>query len=375
MKNYAHWLCNFLEWADVRGIDLLICSYADHVHGRYQSEMLTGIWSQRGEALSAATVNLRVHVAVDFLLWMTNKGYRGSFHVPYQTVQLKTGSATSSQGDRSKEVLVRRGKVRQNKRRLRMPSDPEVGAWLGRVYSKFGQSKGLMAETILLTAIRREEAAAWRLNTLPEDPATWHINNPDAPLEQQCVKVDIKYGTKGAEYGFDHGDKVGPERSIWMPLHLAQRLHEYRQRSRMVSIAKWVKAAPTTAEKKERIASSVHLFLDDQTGKRITDKQLYNTWTGVVLPFKGWSPHLGRDWWACSVLYRELKKNEFLMSLEKQAPTDLIHSFAMSVISLQIQPQLGHAYQSTSLIYLQWVTDMLSQGLSIKYEADFERAL
>ena len=375
MKNYAHWLCNFLEWADVRGIDLLTCNYVQHVHGKYQSQMQTGIWSHNAKALSPTTINLRVQVAVDFLLWMANKGYRSSFHVPYHIIQIKTGSATNSKGHRTKDVLVRDGKVRQNKKNLRMPTDSEVAAWLGSVYSKFGQTKGLMAETVLLTAVRRDEASAWRVNTLPEDPAMWHINDRQKPFTQQCVRLNIKFGTKGTEYGIDHGDKIGPERSIWIPLHLAQRLHEYRQKSRIVSVAKWVKAASTTAKKKERIASSVHLFVDEMTGKRITGRQLYDTWTGVNLPFKGWSPHLGRDWWACSILIRELNKNEYLMSLGKQAPIDLIKSTAMSVINLQIQPQLGHADQKTSMIYVQWAIDMLTEGLAIKYEADSEEML
>lgn len=256
-----------------------------------------------------------------------------------------------------------------------MPSDQEVAAWLSRIYSTFGQAKGLMAETILLTAVRREEVVAWRLNTLPENPATWHINNREKPVEQQCVKADIKFGAKGTDYGLDCEDKIGPERSIWIPLHLAQRLHDYRQKNRMMSVARWVKAAPTIAKKKERIASSVHLFVDEKTGKRITARQLYDAWTGVDLPFKGWSPHLGRDWWACSILMRELKKNEYLMSLGKQVPIDLLHSSALSVVNLQIQPQLGHANPNTSLIYVQWAIDMLTEGLAIKYESDLEKTL
>jgi integrase len=375
MKSYAHWLSNFLEWADVRGVDLVTCNYVEHVQGRYQSEMQTGTWSQSAQALSAATINVRVQVAIDFLLWMFHKGHRGSFRVPHHVVQIKTGSATNSHGHKTKNVLARNGKVRQNKSRLRMPSDQEVAAWLSKIYSKFGQTKGLMAETILLTAVRREEVSAWRLNTLPENPATWQINNCEKPVELQCVKVDIKFGAKGTDYGLDCADKIGPERSIWIPLQLAQRLHEYRKKNRMVSAAKWAKSAPTIAKKKERMASSVHLFLDEKTGKRITARQLYDAWTGVELPFQGWSPHLGRDWWACSTLIRELKKNEYLMSLGTQVPIDLLHSTAVSVISLLIQPQLGHAHPNTSLIYVQWAIDMLSEGLAIKYEADLEKTL
>lgn len=56
IRSYAHWLANFLEWADLRGVDVLTCEYVTHVHGRYQSEMLRGTWSRDGTALSPQTV-------------------------------------------------------------------------------------------------------------------------------------------------------------------------------------------------------------------------------------------------------------------------------------------------------------------------------
>lgn len=372
MRNYAHWLANFLEWADVRGIDLLICDYAEHVRGRYQSEMLNGIWSRDGTALSPNTVNLRVQQACDFLTWMADKGIRDPFDVPQGTVKIKSGTATSSIGHRAKEVLVRKGKVRQNKRRLRMPTDDQIRDWLSAVYQKFGHVKALMCETVLLTAMRREEVACWRVDTLPEDPEHWHISNADAPRSEQRVLVSIKFGTKGTGYGYDHGDKIGPERSIWIPLYLAERLHEYRLKLRNPALKRWVNAAPTLAEKKRRVQESVHLFISDETGERITSKNLYNAWTSVELPFKGWSPHLGRDWWACSILWREMKKHEHLRDLGVDTAAALLESSAMSVIRLQIQPQLGHAHDSTTMIYLQWVADMLGVGLSIQYEAELE---
>ncbi len=40
----------------------------------------------------------------------------------------------------------------------------------------------------------------------------------------------------------------------------------------------------------------------------------------------------------------------------------------MSVIRLQIQPQLGHAHDSTTMIYLRWVMDMLGVPVSLSTE-------
>jgi integrase len=374
IKNYADWLVNFLEWAEIRQVDLHTCDYVEHVRGRYQKEMVEGIWSRDAVGLKPRTVNLRVQQACDFLTWMADKGHRPSFDVATELVPVKSRDATSSVGHRPREVEVRKGKVRQDKRRLRMPTDVEVRSWLDRVYAKRGRTMGLMCETILLTAMRREEVACWRTDTLPEKKEDWHLNHPLSPQEEQKVLVSITFGTKGTTYGRDHGDKIGPERSIWIPLNLAERLHEYRMKFRNAALKKWVKAGATPAERKSRIDETVHLFLDERTGERITGKDLYHSWVGVGLPFKGWSPHLGRDWWACSVLWSEMKKHEHLLSLGVGTATALLESTAMSIIRLQIQPQLGHADHDTTLIYLQWVMDMLTVSVSISSEAEHDRA-
>lgn len=374
IKNYADWLANFLEWAEVRGVDLATCDYTEHLHDRYQAEMLKGIWSRDNSPLSPNTINPRVQQACDFLTWMADKGHREPFGIPTETVRRRFGRSTSSVGHRSHDVVVRKGKVRKNKRRLRMPTDVEVGAWLKRVYAEFGDAKGLMCEMVLLTALRREEVSCWRMDTLPEHRRDWHISNPLAPREDQRVLVEVKYGTKGTNYGEDHGDKVGPARSIWVPLVFAERLDEYRNKHRNAALKKWVKSAPTLAEQRERAKDTVHLFLDEETGERIKAKRLYEAWTGVDLPFDGWSPHLGRDWWACSTLWKEMKKHDHIRTLDASTATALLESTAMSIIRLQIQPQLGHAHDSTSMIYLQWIADMVGVNLSIRYDQDLDEA-
>lgn len=370
MRNYANWLANFLEWAEVRAIQLLTCDYSEHIRGRYQSEMLKGIWSRDGRPLSPRTINLRIDIASSFLEWMADRGYRAAFSVPRKLVKVAFLRPHNWSTSHNVETFAREGKLRLNKRRLRMPSDDQVAEWLARVYEKFGYSKGLMCETILLSAVRREEAASWRYDTLPEQRKDWHISKVDAPYSEQMVLVNIKFGTKGSTYGYDHGDKVGPDRNIWIPLHLADRLHEYRQKLRNPALNTWVRSAGSAAEQRRRVVGAVHLFLDEKTGKRITSKHLYNCWTGVELPFIGWSPHLGRDWWACSILWREITKHHRLLSLDTGSSTTLLESAAMTVIRFQIQPQLGHAHEDTTMIYLQWIIDMLATSLPIIYEAE-----
>ncbi|MBB6135873.1 integrase [Massilia aurea] len=346
------------------------CEYTAHIYGRYQSEMINGIWSRDARGLAASTVNVRVQIACDFLTWLAYKGHREPFEQPVRILNIRKGSATNAIAHRGEKVAVREGKVRKNKRYLRLPTDNEIGSWLSAVYERNGETKGLMCETILLTAMRRNEVASLRIDFISENPKEWHRNNSDAPPKEQSVRVSIKYGTKGTTYGRDNGDKIGPQREIWMPLDLAERLHEYRMSLRNRSLKKLISAASSVAEKRRRISESVHLFLDEKIGNKLSAKNLYDAWTTVDLPFKGWSPHLGRDWWACSVLWREIKRHELLRSLGNAASAALLESTAMSIIRLQIQPQLGHAHDSTSMIYLQWVADMLGVALSIKYEQD-----
>ncbi|KRB79042.1 hypothetical protein ASE07_04965 [Noviherbaspirillum sp. Root189] len=372
--NYACWLLNFLEWASLRGIDLTTCTYADHVRGRYQEEMLKGIWSRDGDGLGPKTINLRVQQACDYLNWTGDKGYRAPFMVPYEVVPVRVASKTNY-GPRIKHVRQRKGKVRQNKRRLRMPTDGEVRSWLDSVYAKFGEALGLMCETILLTAMRLEEVACFRIDTLPPDPEDWLITNPIAPRKDQLVEIEIMYGTKGPCNGYDHGDKIGPARFIKIPLELAERLHVYRKKHRNPALKRWVNAATSTLEKKQRVDEAVHLFLEESTGERIKSKRLYNAWTGVDLPFKGWSPHLGRDWWACSVLWIGLQQHKHLLSLGGNVAQELLESSGMSIIRLQIQPQLGHADDKTTMIYLRWAADMFGTALSIRYANDNEDIL
>lgn len=375
IKNYAHWLANFLEWAEIRNINLNDCSYAEHIRGRYQEEMITGIWSRDGIGLKASTVNLRVQQACEFLTWMCDKGYRHSFHIPMHTATISSGKPTSYLGQITKKVQVREGKVRKNKKALRLPSDDEIKKWLEQVYSKQGFAQGLMCELILLSALRRSEAAAFRIDTLPLEPSDWHLSDPSAPRENLKVRIEIRYGTKGPCYGYDHDDKIGPCRDIWIPISLAEKIHTYRQRIRNTALKKWIKSTKSVKEQIFRINNTVHLFLDEKAGERITSKQLYYAWTNVSLPFKGWSPHLGRDYWACSTLEKEVDKHEKLKKLlisGSAIAEELLDTTAVGVIRLHIQPQLGHASATTSLIYLEWISRKYTSNLSIQLDEEDE---
>jgi integrase len=366
MLSYAEWLANFLEWAAVRSVDLLQCTYSIHLAGQYQTEMLQGLWSEDGKCLSPGTVNPRVQQACDFIHWLIRTNRRiTAFEVPYTSARIKIGSANSAVGHIGREVLVRQGKARKETHALQMPTNVQVKNWLARIYNRYGTTIELICQTVLLTAMRREEVVCLRTDTLPLNPTDWVIANPIAPESEREVRITIQYGTKGPTYGLKHGDKIGPSREILIPLSLARKWHDYRQKERSFAFAKWMRGCKGEMARRARANDSVHLFLRDSDGVRFEGFELYDAWTGVELPLKGWSPHKGRHWWACSTLWREIKKYENIGQLSNETAAALIENSALSIIRLQIQPQLGHAGMETTMIYLRWVMDMLSRPLSL----------
>jgi len=376
IRNIGYWLCNALEWAEVRDdINLMTADYTTVLIGRYQHEMLKGIWSAHHEPLSAETVNARVRTALDFQMWGADKGHREPFIIPTVIRSYVTGSHTNSKSHEAKTVESRRGKVKVNKRTLSFPRDDEIKAWRQRVYEQLivGATEGLMVDHILNTAIRREELACWRVDTLPLNPQHWKVINPSQPEAVQQVVVEIRFGTKGREFYIDeYGDKVGPQGNIHVPLWHAKRIHEYRQKERLLSLKRATKGLRDPAKARRIIEQSVHLYINAKTGKRYNGSQIYEFWTNVEGP-RHWSPHLGRDWWACQYLWQKMKEH---IALIKQVQgianphsdhplVRALRDIAQTVIQFDIQPQLRHASSQTTEIYLQWLFNQLRVPLDL----------
>ncbi|MDP2869158.1 MAG: hypothetical protein Q8O08_10040 [Methyloversatilis sp.] len=365
MRNFARSLCNALEWAEARDVDLITADYSTVLIGRYQQEMLKGIWSAENRPLKANTVNPRVQIALEFQMWAADKGLREPFHVPTVTRTFIAGSHKNSRSHEAKSVESRLGKAKVNKRLLSFPAISEIEEWRQRVQERpiVGPTDSLVADLILNTAIRREEAACWRVDTLPLDLNDWRIVNPEEPDEHQSVLVAIKYGTKGRQYGVDeHGDKIGPEGTIHVPLWLAHRLHAYRNKERLAALKQKVKRGKTVAAQQRLQQHAVHLFLHPQTGDRYTGDQIYTFWSRVQGP-PHWSPHLGRDWWSCRYLEERMKQHAELIqrvlrmpNITSEHPMVLaLRDTAQTVIQMEIRPQLRHASSRTTEIYLEWL--------------------
>ena len=134
----------------------------------------------------------------------------------------------------------------------------------------------------------------------------------------------------------------------------------------------WVRCGRTVAEQRRLAAEAVHLFRDAATGDRVNARMLYRAWTGVALPFKGWSPHRGRDWWACSMLMKELRRHEHLLKSGLELPHALLESASLDIIRLVIQPQLRHTSLQSCMVYLHWVADTLGFNVSIRYQESLD---
>lgn len=375
MKNFGYWLCNALEWAEVRGFDLMTCDYTTVLISRYQEEMLKGIWSLRGDPLAAETVNARVQTALEFQMWAADKGHREPFLIPTVTRSYTAGSHKNSKSHEAKTVDSRKGKVRVNKRLLAFPTDEEIKVWRQRIYDEpvVGATQGMMVDHILNIAIRREELACWRVDTLPLDPKQWKVVNPSQPEAVQQVVIEIQYGTKGRQFYIDEfGDKVGPQGTIHVPLRLCNRIHAYRNKERLLALKHITRGVRDLAKVRRLLDQSVHLYLNPKTGERYTGDQIYQFWTKVEGP-EHWSPHLGRDWWACQYLWQKMQEHTALIKqLQGIANPDVNHPLlralrdtVQTVIQLEIQPQLRHASAATTEIYVQWLFNQLRVPLNL----------
>lgn len=361
MKSYAERLANILEWCEKRGLDPINIDYNCHLVGRYQKELITGSWSLKGKPLSERTVNVRIDIAVEYLTWLANKSLR----LPFLINSSKTE-------DTSCDPKARPGRLRDPDEHLIFPDDEKIVAWLKLLYAqkKNGTTIGLIAELILETAIRREEAACWRVDTLPLTRSDWQIVNPKSSTEHQAVSVTLRYGTKGKEFGRDHGDKIGPSGTILVPYPLAEKLHHYREKIRPKALSLATRRGIGLAEQRRIKEETVHLFLKPCNGLRFSGQAIYDAWCSVEHP-PHWHPHMGRHFWACTTLWRKLISHqrfvqEFIKKEVNEEILGLININALSIIQLEIQPQLRHVSQQTTLIYLKWVTDRLHTNLNLQ---------
>jgi len=364
-SNYAHRLVRFLGWAAGK-VDLSKATYQENIIEGYQAQLVTGKWSgNRRTSAGAAegTTNCYVDIACDYLKWLHSKGQRPPFEIPTKIKSIPYHRNSIDSFDGRREIEVREGRLEGKKQRLRMPLDKEIKTWLDSIESRFGYIVRLMCETVLHTALRRAEVAAFRVDTLPLNRANWFIGNPASPKEDQLVRFGIQYGAKGRGRQYDHGDTHRPEKDIKMPLYLAERIDDYRQTIRARQISDWVREVRGANNQLARQREAVHLFRHPKTNAPITATQFYEFWKGGILPYPEWSPHKGRHWWPCAILWRKVKFAEKMSTQEKLENMARLERSILETIQFYIKPQLRHRDIETCMIYVEWVQDMLDFSL------------
>lgn len=372
LEAFGRSVINFLEWCEARHVRWQDVEFTSHLINGYQAEMMRGSWSSSGNKLNPNTVNGRVSEALHFLDWAGQRGLREHFQVLTVTKNIVVPTHRNTHGHQAMQKEVRAGRVRPNPSTLRLPTDEEVKAWHRSVTIESGFTKGLMCEVILKTAIRREEVSQWRVDTLPIDRADWQVRGDN-------VTVAIMYGTKGGKDEDEEGLEYGPSRSITFPLSLAERLAHYREFVRPVNWSKYVRAAKTDVERRERRRNQPkRLFLSDAIGRPVTASRLYEAWVHASrCPFPGWSPHGGRHYWACKTLIKAIERHRLAVEgsageLSALSPT-WITGCATDTLMLEIRPQLGHIDLATTEMYIQWVTQTYAQSaLHDAHLADLE---
>lgn len=356
MINTAERLANFLDWADRRALDLHSCDYEQSIE-RYRTEMSSGVWSRSGGKLADSTVEMRVEVAVQYLRWMADVGEREPFEVKTKIVIVSYGSHDSSRKS-TKKVEVREDKRKPKPRRnITLPTKPQVVEWLKKARELHGPAFELIANSILRTGIRREEAVCLRLDSLPQNPSDWEVVNTIQPLHLQEVAVKLEWGCKGRtlETCSITGDERKDGRDIRVPRTLALKWHEYRRKNRVKAMAKSL-AGLKGKHREEVAASLLHLFLRDGDGQRWTGKAVWDAWTSVPREFPGaWHPHMGRHFWACMTLWDATQR----LDAEERGNEKNV----LSIIKTRIQPQLGHLSEETTMLYLRWAMNQLGTPL------------
>nr|WP_315468599.1 site-specific integrase [uncultured Undibacterium sp.] len=349
LETFGRAICNFLEWCVWSSRPWQEVDYFNDLINGYQKHMESGVFSIRKKPLSASTINSRIDETCNFLKWAARKGLRGSFKVQVQNMNLRLPSRGVGNAY-LKEGISRVGQVRADPLVLKIPSDEEVERWLDCVKLEKGETKALMCEIIIKTAIRREECVQWRIWTLPEDRRSWDIVGDKITLK-------VEYGAKGSKRLDGDGVEVGPSRQIVIPLELAERIHYYREYVRPKIRMKFVNAASNETERRQRMRNiEKRLFLSEYDGEPISGKMLWKAWSEVsIKPYREWSPHLGRHFWCCRTLLNFYLERQKQLAKGVVITGDWITGNAQSDLLTIIKPQLGHLDVKTTNTYLRWL--------------------
>lgn len=384
MVTLARALIDFLawcEWAMPRPKDLdkgesyhpwKHVDYNGDLIQRYQKSMLNGSWSASNAPLSPSTINTRVEVAARFCKWAVRAGFREKpFEIPYNVSYRKSGGLNSRSHERVAKK-IRMGRVRSAPRDLSLPTQQQMEAWLHAVKIKKGPTIALMCRLATEVGLRREECVQWDLEYMSGEPSKWVV-------KFGYVSVVIRYGTKGPDYAdmdtTEEGNTkylrtIGPERTVDVPLELAMDLLEYRNKTRLKLVTKYINQAKNNEEKDRRrreVKTWHRLFLSEYDCRPIQGFTLAKAFK-VNPPYPEWSTHLGRHYYACLYMLRSMQQDwnietgaEDQGKSRSKPPPDWV-LFKGQAALLMLKRRLGHLSEKTSQVYLVWLIEAFGYG-------------
>lgn len=330
IKNIAYELKNFIEWCAFRQVDWRIATYQRHIRG-YCDDMDRGRWSADSRPLGASTIEQRASTAIHFLTWAAERHLRAEF-----VVQTDKSRRPVKSGMASKTPFVvksrRAGRRRSNPMSLRLPSIAELKTWLTAVRARHGVGKWLACWFVILSAGRINEVASFHTSDLPPRD-NWNVIGGQ-------VSIFLHRGTKG-----DKG------RHIFIPLTLAIELDEYKSGRRLRAVALFKKT-------NRGVPPPQKMFLSEHIGTPLSKRTLQRAWKAGA-PYPEWSPHCGRHTWACLTLLHHMKIEAAKYQQLNSVPDHVFFEVGRSIISTVIKPQLGHASEETTEVYLRWAMQIL----------------
>jgi integrase len=338
LKAVGEDLTNFLDWCEARNADWRTVSY-EQLEKRYVGDMIAGRWSKRnkGTIPQPSTINRRLLYVSDFLYFAAKSGQRDPFQLHFEKVRdPRTGE----------ECGWRQGNVRHHPRSLRVPTHEELSRWLTALEHNRGRSPYLMAKTVIRLGLRAEETILLRAEQVPPVPAD---------RNRGSVEMWIRHGTKGGRTPNDP-EKNGKERPIRVPVDFLMELHGYARGHRMLCLKAYRESAKKMGS---ALPPPKELFLSRHTGRPYSYGRFHALWTSTLVPFKGFSPHLGRHTWAFYTLLEKIREQARLSTGVDGPLSGFVAGLTQSLIETYIQPQLGHVDPSTSTMYTNWVTEMI----------------
>lgn len=363
MNAYGRDLENFFTFCEQYSLDWRTVSY-DQLLETYQTAMETGSYTAAGAALSAATINRRMGTVGNYLEYAAHHGLRDEFEVVQKLIPTSIQNKMMGKtGRRTANFSQRLGHVRQNPEDLRLPTGIEIQAWLERIKEhgkgNHGITRYLMCRTILDVGLRSAEVRLLRAEQIP-DPNK-------LPVDQDNVMVTIMYGTKGDRKVGDPEYKGKPRR-VKFKRDFLFLLHYYKRGARRAALEEFKKQNPGKPLPKQ-------LFLSPSSGDYYAGRTLIDFWSqrgwaeaDKNMPFKGWSPHLGRHAWACYEVLHILQKELDLIKIEEGLDDNYKPSFAKvqnlasTLIDMHIRPTMGHCSAETTEIYLRWLQGQVGKN-------------